>query len=179
MTAPSLHPDVAPLAFLLGTWTGAGRGEYPTIEPFGYDETVVFGHTGRPFLTYSQRTTATDDGRPLHAETGYWRLPWPGERDSRQQAGWSALPLVEVVLAHPTGVTEIQEGFFEPVPGGGIVTLRSTATATTASAKKVTALERVIEVDGDVLRYRLAMAAVGVPMTHHLEAELRREPAGR
>lgn len=154
MTVETVHPDIEPLAFLLGVWTGSGRGHYPSIEPFSYEETISFSHAGKPFLAYGQRTKASDDGRPLHAESGFWRLA--GER------------LVEVVLAHPTGIVEVDEGEL----ANGALHLRSVHVARTNSAKEVTEIERVFAFDNDVLRYSVHMAAVGYPLTCHLDAEL-------
>jgi hypothetical protein len=163
MANPDLHPECRSLAGLLGTWRGEGIGEYPTIESFGYVEEVTFGHVGKPFLRYDQRTRDASDGLPLHAETGYWRPTGPGH--------------VEVVLSHPTGVAEVLEGSVNSGPVT-VFDLHTTSVALTSTAKSVTQLHRRFELEGDVLRYRLAMAAVGQPLTHHLSAELRRVGEG-
>jgi hypothetical protein len=156
--AKAPHGDLAPLAFLLGTWRGEGVGGYPTMESFRYGEEVTFRHNGKPFLAYTQKTWSLDDDRPLHAETGYWR-PRPDGR-------------IEVVLAHPTGVVEIYYGTVD----GERVDLATDLVARTTSAKEVTALKRLYGVVSGKLMYAVDMAAVGQPMQSHLSATLDPAP---
>ena len=88
-----LHPDLMPIAFLLGHWHGNGHGDYPTIEAFQFRQEVGFTHDGRPFLHYLSRTWLLDDDgndvRPLALETGFFRPQPEGA--------------IEVLLTHPTG----------------------------------------------------------------------------
>ena len=161
---PDLHPDLEALAPLLGTWTGRGTGNYPTIQTFEYFEEVVFSHVGKPFLAYGQKTRAVADGKPLHAETGFLRAPRPG--------------VVELVLAHPSGITEIDVGTYS-VTGDLIEMEMSTSPdgsiGLTPTAKEVTALGRSLRVDGDELSYSVLMGAVGQPLQGHLAAVLHRQ----
>ncbi|MGA7051149.1 MAG: FABP family protein [Mycobacterium sp.] len=163
MAKPDLHPDLEALAPLLGGWAGQGAGRYPTIQPFEYLEEVVFSHVGKPFLAYAQKTRAVADGKPLHAETGYLRVPRPGH--------------VELVLAHPNGITEIDVGTY--LVTGDVIELEmsSTAIGLAPSAKKVTALGRSFRIEGDELSYSVRMGAVGQPVQDHLAALLRRKPS--
>ncbi len=167
-----LHPAVDHLAPLLGTWRGGGRGDYPTIAPFEYAEEVTIGHVGKPFLTYSQRTKGVD-GAPLHAESGYLRPA--GDRG------------LEMLLTHPSGIAEILVGEVTVTHFGLVVMLRAGIDRLSGwtgpeggrvvlapTAKQVDAVERRISVDGDTMRYEVHMAAVGEPMTPHLEAALQR-----
>jgi hypothetical protein len=159
-TGPELHPDVAVLAPLLGTWEGSGTGTYPTIDDFAYEEGVTFGHVGKPVVAYTQRTRHPDSGAPMHVESGYLRIPRPGS--------------IEIVMAHPTGLAEIYEG---AIVGDGVtlvIDVRSLTIASTRTAKEVSSTERTFTVSGDDLSYTFRMAAVGQPLQHHLSARLRR-----
>ncbi|GAA3644966.1 FABP family protein [Nonomuraea antimicrobica] len=155
-----MHPDLEPIAFLLGRWEGAGVGGYPTIESFNFGQEIEFGHNGKPFLTYVSRTWLLDDDgnrvRPLATESGYWR-PQPDRQ-------------VEVVLAHPTGIVEIYIGevVFHKIE------LRTDVVARTASAKEYTAGHRLYGLVNGNLMWAYEMAAVGHPLTDHMSAELKK-----
>ena len=161
--SPELHPDLGPLRFLLGRWEGAGVVGYPTIESLQFGQEVSFSHNGKPYLIYVSRTWLLNadgtPGRPLAMETGFWR-PQPGGK-------------VEVLLAHPTGITEIYLGEVT----GTKIEMATDVVARTASAKEVTAGHRLYGLVGPDLAYAYDMAAVGQPLQPHLSAQLKRAGA--
>jgi THAP4-like, heme-binding beta-barrel domain len=166
MAGVPLHPEVAPLGFLLGSWSGEGEGDYPTVEGFGYREEAVFWHVGKPYLGYNQRTWARSDGRPSHSETGFWRCGGEGR--------------IELVAAHPNGLVEVSDGRLVPEgPAVAVIAMESRVMAGTSTAKDVSGIGRTIPVEGDELSYTLEMAAVGIPLSFHLRARLRRKDATR
>lgn len=157
MTPPAeLHPALAPLAFLLGTWSGEGVGGYPTIEDFGFGQELTFSHYGKPLLEYTSRSWSLEDGRPMARESGWWR---PGADGA-----------VELVLAHPMGVVEVWLG----TVAGTRVEIGTDVVARTPSAKDVTAGRRLYGLVGDELMWAYDMAAVEQPLQPHLSARLRR-----
>jgi THAP4-like, heme-binding beta-barrel domain len=160
--AAPLHPDLEPLAFLLGTWSGGGSGDYPTIDAFDYDERMDFEHVGDPFLLYSQQSWLTgagdddDDGMALHFERGFLRPAGPGG--------------VELTLAHPLGLVEVAEGTL----AGSEYRTSSTTMGRTTTGDPVTRIDRRLAVHGDLMRYELEMQTEETALTLHLSGELRR-----
>jgi len=162
--APPPHPDLALVSFLLGRWEGAGVVGYPTIESANFGQEISFSHNGKPFLIYSSRSWLIEPdgsiGRPLAMEVGFWR-PQPGGE-------------LEVLLTHPTGITEIYLG----VITGTKIELATDAVVRTASAKEYTAGKRLYGLVGADLAYAYDMAAVGQPLQPHLSARLKRAGNG-
>jgi hypothetical protein len=153
----TIPPEVEPLTWLLGTWSGEGRGFYPTIDDFSYGEETTFSCPGKPFVAYAQRTWSLDDGRPLHSETGYLR-----PRDGG----------VEAVIAEPIGIVEVYAGTLDAER----LELRTTAISSTPTAKDITSVRRSLRLEGDRLRIVVDMAAVGEALQSHLDATLDRVP---
>ena len=156
MTSPQLHPDLAPLAGLVGDWAGQGRGDYPTIDAFVYGERTSFWHVGKPFLFYMQRTWSLENEEPLHSEMGYLR---PAGADG-----------IELVASHPFGVVEISEGSIND----GTIELRSTTLAPTSTSDHIDAVVRRLALSGDRLAYGFEMSTNGQPLQFHLQATLQR-----
>lgn len=154
----NVNPAVEPLAFLLGTWRGTGKGVYPTIADFEFEEELTVWHAGGGWIAHIQKTNAIDDGRPLHSEMGYWRLKEEG--------------VVELVVTHSFGIVEMSLGHLE----GTTLSLRATDFTATPTAKHIDAALRRFEVSGDELDYEVDMEFGGHPMQHHLRAALRRDP---
>jgi len=47
-----LPAPLVPLAWMIGSWAGAGVGDYPTIEPFRFGQEMEFGYVpGKAYLS--------------------------------------------------------------------------------------------------------------------------------
>ena len=160
-----LHPDLAPVSWLLGTWHGNGKGEYPTVEPYTFEQEAVFAHDGRSFLHYFSRTWVTDENGervgPGALETGFLRLGSDLEGDG--------YPL-ELVLAHPTGYAEVWYGSAD----GSRLTLVTDVVARTSTAMDYTAGQRMYGLVNGDLMYAYDMAAMDQPMQSHAWGRLAR-----
>ncbi|KAG0489374.1 hypothetical protein HPP92_008185 [Vanilla planifolia] len=150
---PPLHPAIAPLTFLLGKWRGEGEGGFPTINSFAYGEELLFSHSGKPVITYTQKTWKLASGEPMHAESGYWRPKPDGT--------------IEVVIAQSTGLVEVQKGSYDAE--NMIVTLHSELVGNASKVKEIT---RDFSVVNDGLHYVVRMATTHHVLQPHLKALL-------
>lgn len=153
-----LHANLEVVRSLIGVWRGEGTGHYPTITSFEFTEELTFTNIGKPFLHYQQRTW-TKDGKPMHTETGYLRVPNPEQ--------------VEFILALPTGQTELGEGPLVSHDSGFTISLESRV-QNSSTAKQVDMTTRSYALEGDTLRTEFGMMAVGQPLTNHLQSSLHR-----
>ena len=160
-----LHPDCAPIAWLLGTWHGNGHGDYPTIEKFEFEQELIFTHDGRPFFHYMARSWVIDPEtkqrlRPGAIETGFFRskLVEPGQAK------------IEVVLAHTSGIADVWYG----EAADGKIEIATLGVGRTETAKEVAAGHRLYgSVNGQLL-YAFDMKAMGQELQPHLWAQLDR-----
>ncbi len=161
----NLHPDCAPIAWLLGAWHGNGHGDYPTIEKFEYEQRLVFQQDGRPFFHYSAQSWVIDPEtkeriRPAAMETGFFRssLIEPGKAR------------IEVVLAHNTGMADVWFG----EAADGKIEIATRGVGRTETAKEYVAGHRLYGNVQGQLMYAYDMKAMGQELQPHLWAQLNR-----
>ncbi|MGZ4438352.1 MAG: FABP family protein [Nocardioidaceae bacterium] len=157
----NLHPDCAPIAWLLGTWRGNGHGDYPTIDSFQFGQELIFTHDGRPFFHYMSRSWIVDDKgekvRDGAIETGFFRPKADGT--------------LEVVLTHNTGFVEIWYGKAEPAK----LEIQTDAVARTKTAKEYVAGHRLYGLVESDLLWAYDMAAMGQELQPHIWGRLVRQ----
>jgi len=151
--APALHDLLRPIAFLVGEWHG--RGESLWTEGFSFTDAIRFSHDGRPLLRYDQVTTGPD-GRPSHAEAGFFAVQDNGD--------------VHVTLAEPSGITEVLVGR----PEGGVLVLGSVEIGHTPTTDNVTACRRRLWIESGALVAELDIAVDDEALAPHTRSVLQR-----
>ena len=155
-----LPRELAPLAWMIGRWAGAGVVGYPTIESANFGQEIEVSHDGRPFLTWRSQTwllnEAGEQVRPLATELGFWRPVEGGE--------------VELLLTHPTGIVELYFGKAEPAK----IELRTDGVLRSPHAKEYNAATRLYGLVNSNLLWAMDMAAAGQKLQSHVSAELKR-----
>lgn len=162
-----LHRDLVPLAFLLGTWQGAGVAALDTFGEPGqqacnFGQQATFSHDGRDFLEYSSHTWRLDaDGKrqePLESEHGYWRV------DADRQ--------VEAVLVRDQGVVEVWYGRL--AEGKPQIDLATDAVARTSASPPYSGGKRLYGyVNGDLM-WVGEKATPDIPLQPWMSAQLKK-----
>jgi hypothetical protein len=150
------------LKSLVSKWSGTGRGEYPTIEPFEYLETLRFCADDRAFVHYEQvtrrRNIGTEIYTPSHWENGFIHLLEDGT--------------IRVNNAQSGGRVEVLDGTLEQIQNGFILRLQSTSFL---NDPRMLETSRVITLEGDTLHYTTHMRTNTVPeMAIHLDSKLQK-----
>jgi len=156
----NLHPDLMPIAWLLGTWQGSGRCAYPGIDAFEFGQQAIFAHDGRPFLHYFSRSWLVDEQHTKVAEgpleTGFLRR---GKGDT-----------YELVLAHETGTAEVWYGRTD----GARLELVTDLVAHTETAPQLSAGKRLYGLVEGELMYAWDIASGGHEMQSYTWGRMQR-----
>jgi hypothetical protein len=147
-----------------GSWFGEGRGQYPTIEPFRFEETTRFVVApSYPMLHYEQVTLLLPSREPSHWESGFIRPLEDGtiEISSAQDSG-----RVEVLRGHLVGPGNVADEL--------CLELESVVLD---HDPRLVRTKRVFTLKGNTLSYVMQMATRTTPeplLQHHLSANLTR-----
>lgn len=192
-----LTPELVPLSWLLGTWSGAGRLGAGEAEDPHFTQTVTFESNGLPYLRYTAESWLTDEEgniqRPLSVETGFWQLDRPlNESDGgpglmpadivpalRTAEDVEALRNsdggfdIVVTIVHPGGIAEQYYGSIK----GPQIQLSTDAVMRGAGSKDYTAATRIFGLVNGDLFWRWDAAVGGKEIEAHASAALKKVQA--
>lgn len=167
-----LHQDVVSLAFLLGTWEGAGVHDFPGTEKCNFGQEIVFRHDGRPFLEFRSRSWVLDPEtgekvRPLETEHGFWRV-------TGNAHGASGTREIEFSSVRDDGTVEIWYG--ELADGKPQIDLATDAVARIENAPGpgYVSGKRLYGLVQNELMWVGEKAAPSVPLRPYMSAQLRK-----
>ncbi|MEO0061287.1 MAG: hypothetical protein RL343_905 [Actinomycetota bacterium] len=195
----SLPVELAPLAFLIGTWEGTGVISYSHRRdakdlPLEYEfsQRVTFFHAGENYLTYQSTAKLNDEaGTILPSELGYWRIARPAEASDH---GPGLLPGegeptiktrddleklrnkdggfdIEASIIHPSGISEHYLG---NVKGARIDLVTAKGSSRPENSKEYEGATRIYgQVEGALL-WAWDIAALGNPLVSHASARLEK-----
>ena len=146
---------------LTGTWTGEGRGEFPTVTSFDYRETLVFTRRDEKTLAYEQRAQKRYDG-----QTEWLESHWENGFICILENGKLELTSAQI------GRTEVLAGSIESM--GNLFRIHFVSKAIANDPRMISSARR-FELDGDNLRYEMEMHTTSVGrLMKHLEISLQR-----
>jgi THAP domain-containing protein 4 len=146
---------------LEGTWTGEGRGYFPTVTSFDHRVTLTFTRRDPKTLAYEQRAQKRYDGQTewfeSHWESGFIRVL---ENDE-----------LELTSAQ-IGRTEVLVGTVESI---GAMFRINFVSKTISNDPRMISSARFFELEGDLLRYEMEMHTTKVEQsTPHIKIVLQR-----
>jgi hypothetical protein len=166
-----LAPELYPLAWLVGSWSGHGYIEYPDIPRTEFRSDVSFEHDGGPYLIYRCTFTSIgQDGEDVavwSSEQGYWRVP-PTAPDGFE-LGDSQHP-VEVLVADASGSVALYLG----VVGGGKIEIATDLMARTSSAPDIGGSSRLYGSVAGELMFAFDIAAFGNDLQSYASGRMSR-----
>lgn len=166
-----LAPELYPLAWLVGTWSGRGYIEYPDIARTEFRSDVSFEHDGGPYLIYRCTFTAIgldgEDTAVWSSEQGYWRVPPVAPEGFDLAEGQHP---VEVLVADASGSVALYLG----VVGAGKIQVATDLMARTASAPDIGGASRLYGSVAGELMFAFDIAAFGNDLQSYASGRMSR-----
>lgn len=155
---------MAKLTPLLGIWRGSGHAKFPTITTCDYTEETTFqSNNSEPLIHFVQKTwvqsTNTNDGAPLHWESGFIRPLADGS--------------IEMSNAQNNGRVEVLKGKMDEAVSlqGQILLILDSVLF--GNDPRLMQTRRCYKQHGNMLKYTIEMATAATPqLQQHLEASL-------